>query len=141
MNTSSVSTLVFATIAVLSVGCTSVRLNPYGLPVDEHNVMPTGALRGCEVPEGASTRAVLKFGTKPLYPLGQRMNSASGKATVRFSVAESGQVTVLAHNSEDSQWFASHAAVAMRDWEVVPATLNGKPVAVTCKMTFDFVIQ
>ena len=130
-----------ATSVSLMAGCTSSRLNPYGLPYDGKNVMPPGPLTGCWVPEGVDTRPTLKFGTKPLYPIGQLMKGAPGAAEIRFSVAESGQVSVQNYETRDAVSFANHGAIALRDWEVLPATKNGKTIAVNCSISFSFVVK
>lgn len=124
-----------------ATACASVELDPFSRPYDDKNLMAPGPIKSCSIgSDTAFTAPELEFGTKPLYPIGGLMDGKMGSARVTFAVAENGKLTVLEYESADSKWFANHAAIAMRDWRVKPATKNGVPVAVRCRLSFQYVL-
>jgi hypothetical protein len=139
--TRGLSIRVVAKTAVLFglVGCAAVQLDPFGRPYDPANLMPPGPLKSCKAEQPMDTPPRLDFGSRPIYPVHADLLGRDGSARVGFRVLEGGSVVVDSYTSEQSQWFANHAAIAMRDWKVSPAVSKGKPVAVRCNIAFAFI--
>jgi outer membrane biosynthesis protein TonB len=118
-------------------GCAEVKLNPFGKPYSSQNTFTQHPLSGCGR-NGYDTPPILTYGSKPLYPIGSLISRKTGEALIVFSVSEAGVVTVAQTQTEESKWFVEHAKLAMTDWKVEPAQLQGKSVAVKCRIVFDY---
>jgi len=116
----------------------------FGRPFNEDNMIPAGT-QLCKPTEQVETAAVFVKGVKPLYPLGNLLDSKNGSATIRFRVNEDGSTTVIASETSGSstarKWFGNHAVMAVGSWLFQPAQRAGAPVALECEVTFNFAIQ
>lgn len=74
---------------------------------------------------------------KATYPEEAREKQLQGQVWVKFSVSESGDVTGVEVISGDPV-LAQAAADAAKKWKFKPFIKNGKPIAVTTKIPFDF---
>jgi len=74
---------------------------------------------------------------KATYPEDAREKQLQGQVWVKFSVSESGDVTGVEVISGDPV-LAQAAADAAKKWKFKPFIKNGKPIAVTTKIPFDF---
>jgi outer membrane biosynthesis protein TonB len=130
---------VLLAVATVAVGCaaTPPELDPYNRPYTAENLLTAANLRNC-VPDKTDRPARLLSGTRPHYPVGEMLSGRSGRAILTFEVSSAGAVRVIGQTAEN-QWFASHAAIAMRDWKVTPAEHQNKPVTVVCRLAFDYV--
>jgi TonB family protein len=74
---------------------------------------------------------------KATYPEEAREKQLQGQVWVKFSVAESGDVAGVEAISGDPV-LARAALDAAKKWKFKPFIKNGKPIAVTTKIPFDF---
>lgn len=118
------------------VACGTSKVDPYGRPYEPGNLLAPIELRDCR-PSDVDRPARLVSGTRPVYPVEDLLRGRSGTAVIEFDVRADGTVHAVA-SSADARWFRDHAVVAMRDWQVEPAVRAGRPVAVQCRLLFDY---
>ena len=81
-----------------------------------------------------------KNGPPPIYPPVAKAAKAEGRVVVEVVVNESGQVESA--NAVEGHPLLRQAAVdAARQWEFAPTRLQGNPVKVTGKISFNFVLS
>lgn len=143
MRTTQILTLPTCTLfaAITISGCTAVAHNPYGLPYSHDNLMSPGPLHSCTSAHPITTAPQLDFGTLPLYPMENRLSGRTGKATLAFTVSQAGVIEIAHQDSPEDRYYGSHAAIAMRDWRIKPATSNGMPIAVKCRLQFVYRLE
>lgn len=95
---------------------------------------------GCKAAGGMTEPPYLEFGSKPLYPIEALGSGKAGCANIQLTVGTDGKIHVTSWKSCDSKWFANHAAIATRDWQVRPATFKGTPVTAQCALSFKYVM-
>ena len=127
--------------AATVAACSSLPLDPFGRPYDEKNLLPKGPLRSCNAKSPIDVLPNLEFGSRPLYPIHSHILGRDGTARVTFRVGTDGTVTVDEYTTPDTVWFANHAAIAMRDWKVTPATSGGAPIEARCSLVFRYRIE
>jgi TonB family protein len=74
---------------------------------------------------------------KAVYPVEAREKQLQGQVWVKLSVSESGDVAGVEVISGDTV-LAGAAVDAAKKWKFKPFIKNGKPIAVTTKIPFDF---
>jgi TonB family protein len=77
-------------------------------------------------------------GDAPIYPITQVLARKTGSAVVAFTVGTDGATHDVRVVSTTYPYFASHTILAVRNWHFEPARRNGKPVAVSIKLTMPF---
>jgi hypothetical protein len=124
--------------AAFAAGCAAPphEFDPFGRPYSAENTLLEIDLKDC-VPAKTDRPAHLISGSRPLFPVGEMLAGRSGTAVLTFEVSSEGAIRAIGQDAEN-QWFASHAAIAMRDWKVTPAQQEGKPVTVVCRLGFTF---
>jgi Gram-negative bacterial TonB protein C-terminal len=125
------------TVCLLHGCTTNPRLDPFGRPYNDENVVQDLELKTCK-PTNVDKYARLISGTRPLYPVGENLSGKSGEAVLEFEVAANGSVRVISRDAQN-KWFANHAEIAMSDWQVQPAYKSGQPISVACKLAFGFI--
>ncbi|MCA1613531.1 MAG: energy transducer TonB [Acidobacteria bacterium] len=81
-----------------------------------------------------------KNGPPPVYPAVAKAAKVEGRVVVEVVVNETGQVESA--QAVDGHPLLRQASVdAARQWEFAPTRLQGKPVKVTGKITFNFVLS
>lgn len=83
-------------------------------------------------------RIVLLKMTEPRYPRNLYNARVSGHATLQFFVGESGKVVRVYELHSTHEDFALAAAIALRDWEFEPPTVDGQPAEVSLRQMFFF---
>ena len=81
-----------------------------------------------------------KSGPPPVYPAVAKAAKAEGRVVVEVVVNESGQVE-SARAVEGHPLLRDASVEAARKWEFAPTLLQGKPVKVTGKISFNFVLS
>ena len=81
-----------------------------------------------------------KNGPPPVYPPVAKAARAEGRVVVEVVVNEAGQVE-SASAVEGHPLLRAASVDAARQWEFAPTRLQGKPVKVTGKITFNFVLS
>lgn len=119
--------------AMLLAGCAGVELDPFGRPYSGDQNYPAGT-QVCEAPN-VDVQPYFVRGNHPAMPIENAYVARNAEATVRFRIEPSGAVEVLKVDSVDKA-YASHAAIAVRDWKFKPAMRDGAAVAVECTFTF-----
>ncbi len=77
-------------------------------------------------------------GPAPVYPPAQLAEGISGQATIIFNIDTDGRTVDLKLESASRPAFAKAAMAALKQWQFKPATLNGKPVKISCQQEFPF---
>jgi len=81
-----------------------------------------------------------KNGPPPVYPAVAKAAKAEGRVVVEVVVNESGQVE-SASAIEGHPLLRAASVDAARQWEFAPTQLQGKPVKVTGRISFNFVLS
>ena len=75
---------------------------------------------------------------QPLYPEVFKNSDMDGSATIEFYVDEKGHVRVP-HTTEYTHGsFGETALVTVKEWKFKPPRVNGKPVSIHVRQTFNF---
>jgi TonB family protein len=94
--------------------------------------------------EGAFIRPRLVFDPQPEYPRSARRSRVEGTVDVRGLIDETGRVSVEAIETgggPGQEAFGEAARSAIRRWRFEPARLDGRPIAVTMRVTVKFVLD
>jgi hypothetical protein len=118
--------------AVLLAACAGVELDPFGRPYSGDRNYPAGS-QVCDDPS-MDVQPYFVRGNHPAMPIENAYTARNAEATVKFRVDASGAVKVLKVDSLDKA-YASHAAIAVKDWKFKPAMRGGVAVAAECTFT------
>jgi TonB family protein len=77
-------------------------------------------------------------GAAPIYPITQLQQHKSGAAVISFTIDEQGKTRDFKVISTDYPYFASHAILAVQQWQFEPARKNGHPVAIRLRVPFNY---
>ncbi|BDI05517.1 energy transducer TonB [Sphaerotilus microaerophilus] len=99
--------------------------------------MRPATVRGCHLPEGAAP-PFLEFGSIPLYPISSSRKGEESTIALNYTVNTHGEVSLNTGLDDPQDYFFSHAAVAIQDWKMRPAKLNGTPITVQCRTMFYY---
>jgi protein TonB len=94
--------------------------------------------------DGTFVRPRLISDPQPEYPRPARMSRIEGTVIVQALIAETGRVSVEAVETGDGpgqEALGEAARSAIRRWKFEPARLDGRPIAVTMRVTVKFVLD
>lgn len=131
----------FGIAFVLLPSVAFAQVDPFGRPYSgERTIAPGTPICGST---DVDKPVKMIRGNRPGYPLESNLQGLSGTAILQVEIDASGKVKVLSaeikeSESKEAKWFANHAVVAVNDWKLEPATKDGVPVPIICKMKFKF---
>ncbi|MEO0998079.1 MAG: energy transducer TonB [Pseudomonadota bacterium] len=73
-----------------------------------------------------------------VYPVTRLLDNDGGFALAEFRVSADGRVSDIRNIDNNYHGFYVHTKDAIQNWELLPATQDGQPVAVTCRHIFSF---
>ncbi len=114
----------------------------FGRLIDDEIQIKPGPFLGCRKADFDHPPQVV-LAAIPLYPVGRRMANENGKVGMTFTVSSQGKledivVQTVGEETPGSVWFRNHATIAVRAWQLAPATRLGQPVSTRCKADFNF---
>ncbi|HEV2806789.1 MAG TPA: energy transducer TonB [Chthoniobacterales bacterium] len=127
----------------LAIACALFLLRPTGAPGRDPIIRPGAPYPNSALHWPAKTAQYdvppkLVRGDAPIYPITQVFAGKTGSAVVAFTVGTDGTTHDVRVVSTTYPYFASHTILALRNWRFEPARKNGKPVAVSIKLTMPF---
>lgn len=113
----------------------SVYVSAYNQQIERQGVEHYCAQGECDNPP-----KMIK-GHAPVYPERMRAAGISGQATISFQIERNGHTDKFKVTSASAPAFAKAAIQAIKNWRFSPATLQGKPVALTVCQNFPFKLR
>ena len=117
-------------------------VDPFNRVIDSEISIPPGPMRDCNRPDFDKPPRI-RLAALPVFPVGRLFARQQDDVAATFEVSEAGKVENLVMNSKnepnpDAFWFRNHVSIAIRAWQLEPASRQGLPVRTKCKINFSF---